>query len=262
VDEMGKLNGKVAIITGGSVGIGRGIAIAMAKEGGDLCICARTIEKLNKAADELRALGVKVLVHQCDIMEYEELKKLVEATIDEFGRIDILVNNACTIPWKRPFEEITPEIWKQPIKSGLEATFYLMQLCYPHLKKRGGKIINVSSAAGSKGIPGSAPYAAAKAGIEALTRVGALEWAKDKINVNCISPFAMSEQFQVYLDSLPEEQRKNPAAALGVSMPKIGYLGDPVKHVGPATVFLATSDSDYITGHILPVDGGHIEIGV
>jgi NAD(P)-dependent dehydrogenase (short-subunit alcohol dehydrogenase family) len=259
---MGKLDGKVAIVTGGSAGIGRGIAGAFALEGAAIAICARRSEKLRVAKADLESLGARVFAMTCDVSEKDAVKEFVKAVGGHFGRIDILVNNACSMPSPRPLDEVTEEGWELPIKSGLYASFRFMQACFPYLKVRGGKIINLSSAAGSRGVPGNGGYSAAKSGIDGLTRVAAMDWAAHKINVNAISPFAMSEAWADHVKTLPVEVQSDPISAVGLRPPPIGWLGDAQQHIGAAALFLACADSDYITGHILPVDGGSINLGV
>jgi NAD(P)-dependent dehydrogenase (short-subunit alcohol dehydrogenase family) len=260
---MGKLDGKVAIVTGAGTGVGRGIAAAFAKEGADLAICGRRLAKLEEAAEGFTASGAQVLARSVDVMERGAIDEFVAATVTRFGRLDILVNNACTIPHPQPLEELTVETWYMPMKSGLDASFFFMQACFAHMKDGGGgKIINVSSGAGIRGIAGVAPYAAAKAGIDGLTRVAAIDWAPHGIRVNSIAPFAMSEAWEEYVKTLPEDQQADPVTALNVRLPAAGYVGDAEADIGRAAVFLASRDSDYITGHILPVDGGMIDLTV
>ncbi len=256
----GKLDGKVAIVSGAGTGVGRGIARAFAKEGAKLAICGRRLEKLDTVANELRAARAEVLTRSVDLFEQDQIERFVQETVESFGTIDILVNNACTMPYPQPLHEISNETWNEPIQSGLDASFFFMRACYAHMKGRGGKIINLSSGAGVRGVPGAGPYAAAKAGIDGLTRVAAIDWAGDNIQVNSIAPFAISEGWEDFVASLPEDQRDDPVAALKVSLPVAGRVGDAERDIGRAAVFLASTDSDYITGHVLPVDGGMIEL--
>src|ERR1700704_3556235 len=127
---MGKLDDKVAIITGASSGVGYGIATAFAQEGADLGICARRESKLAGAAVEFERHGAKVLAQRCDVMIQDEIEAFVAAVADHFGRIDILVNNACTMPWQKSLEDVTLEEWEMPMKSGVYATFHFMRACF------------------------------------------------------------------------------------------------------------------------------------
>jgi NAD(P)-dependent dehydrogenase (short-subunit alcohol dehydrogenase family) len=257
---VGKLHGKIAIISGAGTGIGRGIAMAFAKEGANLAICGRRLGKLQEAASELEPTGAEVMARSVDLMEKNQIEAFVSEIVERFGRVDILVNNACTMPYQQPLHELSDETWYTPLRSGLDASFFFMRACFPHMKERGGKIINLSSGAGVRGVSGSAPYAAAKAGIDGLTRVAAIDWAPYGIRVNSIAPFAMSEAWSDYVKTLPEAQQADPVAALKVRLPAAGYVGDAERDIGRAAVFLACPDSDYITGHILPVDGGMIDL--
>ncbi len=151
---MKKLEYKVAIITGASCGLGRGTAIAYAKAGANVVICARRLEKLKEVAEACEAHGVKAIPIECDVMVYENLENLVKQTIDTFDRIDILVNNAIATEQGVAIMDHTEEIWNNTVVSVFEAVWHLMRLCYPCMKENGGRIINISSGAGLIGAPG------------------------------------------------------------------------------------------------------------
>ncbi|MBQ3181612.1 MAG: SDR family NAD(P)-dependent oxidoreductase, partial [Clostridia bacterium] len=199
---MSFLKGKTAIITGagynvlsdGRCGsIGYGIATAYAKEGANLVITGRNVEKLEKAKEELeREYGIKVLIIQADISagaDNEAITKMVvEKTVEEFGGIDVLINNAQASASGVTLSEHTKEQFDLSIYSGLYATFYYMKACYPYLVKSKGSVINFASGAGLFGNYGQSAYAAAKEGIRGLSRVAATEWGKDGINVNVVCP--------------------------------------------------------------------------
>lgn len=207
---MGFLTGKTAIITGGgravlsdgSCGsIGYGIATAYAKEGANLVLTGRNVKKLEDAKEELERLyGVKVLAVQADVNAGADNKAAVEhvvkQAVEEFGRIDVLINNAQASASGVTLADHTTEQFDLAIYSGLYATFYYMQACYPYLKETQGSVINFASGAGLFGNYGQCAYAAAKEGVRGLTRVAATEWGADGINVNIVCPLAWTAQLE------------------------------------------------------------------
>lgn len=225
---MGIFEGKVAIITGGgkAKSIGYGIAVAYAKEGANLVITGRNEQKLLDAKEELEKLyGIKVLAQQADVNPGDEseetVKRVVQNTIDTFGRIDVLINNAQASASGVPLCDQTKEQFDLGIYSGLYATFYYMRECYPHLKKTEGSVINFASGAGLFGNVGQCSYAAAKEAIRGLSRVAASEWGKDNINVNIVCPLAMTSQLENFKQAYPEAYEKNLKAV------PMGRFGDP-----------------------------------
>jgi NAD(P)-dependent dehydrogenase (short-subunit alcohol dehydrogenase family) len=248
---MGKLDNKVAIVTGAGQGVGRGIALALAKEGANIVVAEINEEGANSTVDELRGLGAKAKAIICDVRKREDVDKVVQTIIDEYGAIDILVNNAQSVPRPNtPFEEITEEDWDVTLGSGLMGTFYFMKACFPHMKERGGKIINLASAAGTQRMVGFTPYSATKEAIRAITGVAAREWGKYGINVNVICPSANSPGMLMWKDMFPEQYE-----GLIRQIP-LGRIGDCEDDIGRTVMFLASSDSDYITGQTFNIDGG------
>lgn len=236
---MGIFEGKVAIITGGgkAKSIGYGIAVAYAKEGANLVITGRNEQKLLDAKEELEKLyGIKVLAQQADVNPGDEseetVKRVVQNTIDTFGRIDVLINNAQASASGVPLCDQTKEQFDLGIYSGLYATFYYMRECYPHLKKTEGSVINFASGAGLFGNVGQCSYAAAKEAIRGLSRVAASEWGKDNINVNIVCPLAMTSQLENFKQAYPEAYEKNLKAV------PMGRFGDPEKDIGRVCVML------------------------
>ena len=207
---MGFLTGKTAIITGGGRSvlsdgrcgsIGYGIATAYAKEGANLVITGRNVQKLEDAKKELEEkYGIKVLALQADISAGADNEKVasdvVKQTMDAFGRIDVLINNAQASASGVTLADHTTEQFDLSIYSGLYAAFYYMKACYPHLKETKGAVINFASGAGLFGNFGQCAYAAAKEGIRGLSRVAATEWGKDCINVNVVCPLAWTAQLE------------------------------------------------------------------
>ena len=254
---MGIFEGKVAIITGGgkAKSIGYGIAVAYAKEGANLVITGRNEQKLLDAKEELEKLyGIKVLAQQADVNPGDEseetVKRVVQNTIDTFGRIDVLINNAQASASGVPLCDQTKEQFDLGIYSGLYATFYYMRECYPHLKKTEGSVINFASGAGLFGNVGQCSYAAAKDESRGLSRVAASEWGKDNINVNIVCPLAMTSQLENFKQAYPEAYEKNLKAV------PMGRFGDPEKDIGRVCVMLGSPDFKYMSGETLTLEGG------
>ena len=261
---MGHLKGKTAIITGGgravlkdgSCGsIGYGIATAYAKEGANLVITGRNMQKLLDAKEELERLyGVQVLAVQADVAAGQDNEAVVQNVIDKavetFGEIHVLINNAQASASGVSLAEKTTKQFDLAIYSGLYATFHYMKACYPHLKKTKGTVINFASGAGLFGNFGQSSYAAAKEGIRGMSRVAATEWGADGINVNVVCPLAWTAQLENWADQYPEAFEAN------VKMPPMGHYGDVEKEIGRACVALASPDLKYLTGETITLEGG------
>ena len=261
---MSYLKGKTAIITGagravlsdGRCGsIGYGIATAYAKEGANLVITGRNLQKLEAAKEELERLyGIEVLILQADVSDGADneavVNNVVEKTIEKFGRIDVLINNAQASASGVTLADHTTEQFNLALYSGLYATFYYMKACYPYLAEAQGTVINFASGAGLFGNFGQCSYAAAKEGVRGLSRVAATEWAKDGINVNVICPLAWTSQLENFEKAYPEAFKAN------VKMPPAGHYGDPETEIGRVCVQLANPDFKYMTGETLTLEGG------
>lgn len=258
------LTGKTAIITGagravlsdGRCGsIGYGIATAYAKEGANLVITGRNVQKLEDAKEELERLyGIKVLTVQADVNEGADneavVNGVIKAAIDTFGRIDVLINNAQASASGVKLEDHTTEQFNLAMFSGLYAAFYYMKACYPYLKETQGSVINFASGAGLFGNYGQCSYAAAKEGIRGLSRVAATEWAPDGINVNVICPLAWTAQLENFEKAYPDAFKAN------VKMPPAGHFGDAELEIGRVCVQLANPDFKYLNGETLTLEGG------
>ena len=261
---MGFLTGKTAIITGagravlsdGRCGsIGYGIATAYAKEGANLVITGRNVKKLEDAKEELERLyGIQVLIVQADVNAGADneavVGEVVRQTMEKFGRIDVLINNAQASASGVPLSEHTTDQFNLALYSGLYAAFYYMKACYPHLAQTKGSVINFASGAVLFGNFGECAYAAAKEGIRGLTRVAATEWAKDGINVNIICPLAWTAQLENFEKAYPDAFKAN------VKMPPAGHYGDSELEIGRVCVQLASPDFKYLTGETLTLEGG------
>jgi NAD(P)-dependent dehydrogenase (short-subunit alcohol dehydrogenase family) len=249
---MGKLVGKVAIITGGGQGCGLGMAQAFANEGASVVITGRVAEKLDAAIPDLVARGAKAVACPGDAGTRENAQRAVKTALDTFGRLDILVNNAQATKPGVCVEDITDEDLRLSFDSGFRGTLYHMQAAFPHLKTRGGAIINFGSKVGIHPSVGMGAYAAAKEAIRGLSRVTAKEWGRYKIRVNVLNPASLSPGAAAYLDANPEE------AKLHLRDIALGYFGDALKHIGATAVFLASDDGSYVTGQTINVDGGQV----
>ncbi len=243
------LSGKVAIVTGAGRGMGYCIALALAKYGSDLVVCSRTASDLERVAEEARGFGGAVLIQQMDICRNSEIERMVEESVEAFGHIDILVNSAgVNIPqWA---VDVTEDAWDKIMATNLKGLFFCTKAVGKvMIQQKRGKIINVSSQSGSVGLPQRAAYCSSKGGVNLLTKVLAIEWAKYNINVNAIAPtFIETPMTKPMFEN--EGFRKY---ALG-NIP-LGRVGKPEDVVG-AVIYLASDASDLVTGHVLLIDGG------
>lgn len=261
---MGTMTGKTVLITGagravlsdgGCGSIGYGIATAYAKEGANLVITGRNVKKLEDAKEELERLyGIKVLIVQADVNAGADneavVKEVVTQTIDTFGGIDVLINNAQASASGVTLNDHTTEQFDLAVYSGLYACFYYMKACYPYLAESQGTVVNFASGAGLFGNFGQCAYAAAKEGIRGLSRVAATEWAKDRIGVFVICPLAWTSQLEQFEKAYPDAFKAN------VKMPPAGHYADAEKEIGRVCVQLANPDFKYMTGETLTLEGG------
>lgn len=245
-----KLEGKVAIITGSASGIGRGIALAMAKEGAKVAIVDINEEKGKETLADVNEISEGLLFIK-DISEKENCFTIVEEVVNKFGKLNILVNNAHASN-QVPFIDTKQEDFDLSFGTGFYPTFHFMQAAYEELKKTKGKVINFASGSGLNGQPTQTSYAAAKEAIRGISRVAANEWGPEGINVNIISPIALTPGVEAWRDQSPElyERMIN-----GIPLRR---LGDPEADIGQVAVFLASDMADYITGQTIMVDGGSI----
>ncbi len=245
------LEGKVALVTGGSRGIGRAIALAFADAGADVAISSRKLPDLEAVAEELKQKGVRNIAVASHIAKGEESKALVDRVKREWGKIDILVNNAGTNPYAGPLLEAEEWAWDATMNVNLKGPFLLSQLVAGVMKEQGGgSIINTAS------IMGIAPselgfYSVTKAGLIMLTRVLAKEWGQHKIRVNAIAPGVVKTRLS---EALWKDPVKSEAAAKSKAL---GYIGVP-EDIAGAALFLASDASSYITGEVIVVDGGEL----
>jgi len=238
------------MITGGSIGLGRQMAEGLAEMGADVVLGARKRERCQQAAEELERLGVKTLAIACDVKNQASVREMVEAAVVKFGRIDILINNA-GISWGAPVENMRLEDWTKVIETNLTGTFLCSQAAGEVMIRQGkGKIINIASVAGLGGAPPQLPaigYHASKGGVIAFTKDLACKWAQHNIQVNAIAP----GWFPTHMSNRILEYHRD----LFLSYIPLGRFGNEHDLKG-AAVFLASGASDYVTGHVLVVDGG------
>jgi gluconate 5-dehydrogenase len=248
--QLFDLTGRVAIVSGGSMGLGRQMAEGLAEMGANLVLCARKKERCEAAAESLRHLGVEVLALGCDVKDKSSIDDVVEKTLARFGRIDILINNA-GVSWGAPIEEMTLDQWDKVLSTNLTGTFLFCQaVAKPMTAQKSGKIINIASVAGLGG--GSAElqaigYHASKGGVIAFTKDLACKWAQHNIQVNAIAP----GWFPTHMSEWVIEHRKESL----LSKIPLGRFGSDHDLKG-AAIFLASNASSYVTGHVLVVDGG------
>jgi NAD(P)-dependent dehydrogenase (short-subunit alcohol dehydrogenase family) len=248
---MKRLEDNVTIITGGGKGIGYGLAEAFAEEGSNLVITGRTESRLLEAKDKLeKEYGIKVLPIVADGADEEAIRKVVRMTIETFGKINTLVNNAQVSRSGLPLIEHTREDIDTAIHSGLYAAFFYMRECHPYLKQTHGSVINFASGAGLFGKLGQSSYAAAKEGIRGLSRVAAAEWGPDGIRVNVICPLAMTESLMQWKEQFRELYDKT------IQGIPLGHFADPKEDIGRVAVFLASEDAHYVTGETITLQGG------
>lgn len=248
---MGKLDGKVAIVTGGGKGLGFGVSTAFAKEGAKLVLTGRTEGTLLRAKQELEEkYGAEVICIPGDGADEENVKLVVKTAVDTFGRLDIVVNNAQASKSGVMLADHTKADFDLAVMSGLYAAFFYMREAYPHLKETKGSVINFASGAGFSGKPGQSSYAAAKEGIRGMSRAAATEWGPDGINVNIVAPLAMTEQLAKWKEEYPDVYEKT------ISSVPMGRFADPESDIGRVCVFLASEDAAFITGETISVMGG------
>ena len=247
---MFDLAGRVAVVTGGSVGLGRQMAEGLAEMGANLVLCARKKERCQEAAEELKKLGVQVLALGCDVKDPASIRAVADTAVKHFGRIDILVNNAGT-SWGAPTEDMTLEQWNKVIETNLTGTFLFSQAVGKvMIGQRRGKIINIASVAGLRG---STPnfsaigYSASKGGVIIFTKDLACKWGMHNIQVNDIAP-------GWFTNDMSEKVIERNKEGLLAGIP-LGRFGGPDDLKG-AAIFLASDASNFVTGHILVVDGG------
>lgn len=251
---MGKLTGKIALVTGAGQGVGQGIAFALAHEGAAVAVTGRTLKKLEATCAEIERRGGRALPLVCNVKEEQSLVDCVQAVVKHFGGLNILVNNAQEVPLGELLA-VSDEDFATGWNSGPLATFRLMKLCHPHLKGDGSIVNLATSAAKRWDATGYGTYAAVKEAIRSLSRAAACEWAKDGIRTNVILPHAKSPGLLWWTENNPEE-----AEAFIATIP-MRRIGECEEDIGRFVAMLCSEDSRYINGQSIAVDGGQAYLG-
>jgi len=247
---MSSLAERVAFVTGAGQGIGRGIALALAGAGASVALVGRTASKVDAVASEIAERGGDAVALSTDVSDRAAVFAAVDDVIARFGRLDIVVNNAQSLAPNRRLEDVTPDDVAVCWSSGPMATLHCMQAAFPHLKHRGGSVVNFGSNTAIEGAERFGAYATAKEGIRGLSRVAAREWGRFGIRVNVICPFAGSPAAQEFNEEHPR------AADAILRKTPLGRMGDCENDIGRAVVSLVSDDLSYLTGATLMLDGG------
>lgn len=247
------LTDRTAVVTGASEGIGRGLAVGLAVAGADIIVCSRREALLREVAHEVESTGRRAAAVVADVREQADIGRVCEMAQREFGRVDVLINSAGYYVEESAWE-MTSEQWDGVIDTGLKATFLCCQAVGRMMRERGyGKIINLSSTYSKRVWPGLAAYAAQKAAVSHLTEALAVEWARDGVRVNALAPTAVRT---------PSREASLQGAELEALLARIplGRLAT-IDDLVDAAIYLASSASDFVTGHTLFVDGGYVAAG-
>jgi NAD(P)-dependent dehydrogenase (short-subunit alcohol dehydrogenase family) len=255
-----RLKDRVCIITGGGRGLGRDMALVFAREGAQIVVSGTTESAINSTAAELRAMGTRAVAIVCDVSDEDAVGQMVAATIREFGKIDVLVNNAGIIGPTAVVTEVKREDWDHTIAVNLTGAFFCAKAVLPHMaERRGGKIINISSVAGHKGYPLRSPYSVSKWGMIGLSQTLAAEWGRYNIQVNTISPGPVrGDRMDEVIRRRAEQSNRQIEEVTRDYLGKLALdrFVEP-DHIAATAVFLASSESDSITGEVIQVSSGY-----
>jgi NAD(P)-dependent dehydrogenase (short-subunit alcohol dehydrogenase family) len=252
-NSVTRLSGKVALITGGGTGIGRAIALAFAREGASVCVAGRRLEKLREVIGEVQKAGGAGLAMECDVTRAREVERAVKGTVERFGRLNVLVNNAGMLHVST-VEGISEEEWDRMMTVNVKGPFLMSRAVLPEFRKcGGGAIVNIGSVLGLFAVKDRAAYSASKGAVTMLTKSMALDHAHEKIRVNCICPSVVETDLVKGVFNETEQGQAMLKARLA-TIP-LGRLGKP-EDVAEMAVFLASEESSWLTGAAIPLDGG------
>jgi NAD(P)-dependent dehydrogenase (short-subunit alcohol dehydrogenase family) len=251
---MGRLDGTTVLVVGGARGIGRGCALAAASEGAHVVVGDLDEVGAREVAAAASARGPEALGLRADVVERDQVDALVVAALAQFGRIDGLVNLAYFHEGPVPIADLPADTLARELHVDVVGCLIAMQAVYPHLRERGGSIVNFSSSAGVEGMADRGAYSAAKAAVRLLSRTAALEWGGDQIRVNSVCPFSMSEGLRAAIAAGTVDQ-----AHLDRISP-LGRPGDPEHDIGAGVAFLLSDDARYVTGQTIALDGGGLAL--
>jgi NAD(P)-dependent dehydrogenase (short-subunit alcohol dehydrogenase family) len=248
-----RLSGKVALITGGGTGIGRAIALAFGREGASVTVAGRRLEKLREVIGEVQKAGGAGLAMECDVTRSADVGRAVKGTVERFGRLNVLVNNAGTLHVST-VEGISEEEWDRMMTVNVKGPFLMSRAVLPEFRKcGGGAIVNIGSVLGLVAVKDRAAYCASKGGVTMMTKAMALDHAHEKIRVNCICPSVVDTDLVKGVFNETEEGQAKLRARLA-TIP-LGRLGRP-EDVAEMAVFLASEEASWLTGATIPLDGG------
>jgi len=252
-ENVTRLAGKSAVITGGGTGIGQAIALAFAREGAQVAVAGRRKEKLDETLHLLQQAGCSALALECDVTKAADTQRVLKSAEDAFGKVNVLVNNAGALSVST-VENITEEDWDRVMATNVKGPFLMSRAALPAMRRAGGgSIINVGSVLGIVAIRDRAAYCASKGGVSMLTKAMALDHAQDNIRVNCVCPSIVESDMTRNLFAETEAGQQARESRLA-SIP-LGRFGKPADIAG-LTVFLASEESSWMTGTVIPVDGG------
>ncbi|MDO5135369.1 MAG: SDR family oxidoreductase [Eubacteriales bacterium] len=249
---MKQLNEKVAIVTGAGQGIGKGIARCLAQRGVKVVCIGRRAEPIEATVQEIREMGGEAFSMTCDVADRARVAEVVKKTVETYGTVDIMVNNAQSLPGSKPVEETTYEDMHFAWMSGTIGSLNFMQECFPYMKEQGeGRIINFASATGMFGYENHLAYGANKESVRGVTKIAGKEWAKYGITVNCILPGSESPAQKVWATKHPDMYQRI------LAQQPMRRFGQAEEDIAPVVAFLAGPDSAFYTAQCLLVDGGY-----